>query len=146
MTTLDAPICRAAPHLFLLPPQLHRRVNTLTRHHKQRAMSSSRTAAVLSNLHNPRTTGLPSFCLYSCSARSFSDHHGISRKRPTRPRPRPRHSPVIRHTMNSFSTSTQRFREPNHYEVLDLPVTATAGEIKKCANPPPQPLPQHNHT
>lgn len=131
MTTPDAP----TSYLASLTPRLLFRCNQLPQTTLQHwAMSPSRTAALLLNLHNPHSTGTPSFCLPSCSTRSFFARHGTSRGRPTRPRTR--HSPVSRPAITPFSTSTRRLREPNHYEALDLPVTATAGEIKKYAGQP----------
>ncbi|KAJ5081557.1 hypothetical protein NUU61_009821 [Penicillium alfredii] len=45
------------------------------------------------------------------------------------PRPQPCHKPSPR--ILFFSTSTRVSREPNYYEILDIPITATAAEIKK---------------
>lgn len=137
MTTTRYSDLPATPHSFFLRKSSFDVSNAHTPT-ATRAMSSSRTAALLSNLHSPHTTGIPSFCLYSCSTRSFSAYHVTSPKRSTRPRTR--HSPISGSTIAFFSTSTRcQAREPNHYEVLDLPVTATAGEIKKYASPPSTP-------
>jgi hypothetical protein len=72
---------------------------------------------------------------------------------------RPHATPVIYHTQTAsspctrhhgrhgysytrkhlFSTTSHQFlasaREPTYYEILDVPVTATPSEIKKCASP-----------
>ncbi|KAE8411850.1 hypothetical protein BDV36DRAFT_273180 [Aspergillus pseudocaelatus] len=50
----------------------------------------------------------------------------------------------------SFSTSPTRratSREPNHYEVLEVPITASPAEIKKCVYPstPPDFLTSATH-
>lgn len=48
---------------------------------------------------------------------------------------------------SSFSTSSRlsyaTSREPNLYEILDVPVTASLSEIKKYVAPPPTPQPGH---
>ncbi|KAJ6108045.1 hypothetical protein N7523_009368 [Penicillium sp. IBT 18751x] len=92
-------------------------------------MPSSRTITLF--LHTP-APGVASPSLHTCPFRSSSIQHGTTHRRP---QPRSQHKPCFnlrsQPSIASFSSTTSRYRDPNYYEILDLPPTATAVEIKK---------------
>ncbi|KAJ5569940.1 uncharacterized protein N7459_009370 [Penicillium hispanicum] len=92
-------------------------------------MPAPRTITFL--LHPSHTSVCASPPLHPRSSRPLSTLHTTNHKRPTRPRHTPRHGPANQPTILFSSTPTFRAREPNYYEILDLPITATAAEIKK---------------
>ncbi|OQD76922.1 hypothetical protein PENDEC_c003G04523 [Penicillium decumbens] len=91
-----------------------------------RAMSSSRT--IFFFLHTP-APGITSPSLHTCTLRSLSSQHG-TRTRPQLQPHKTRFSPSRPSLAFTFTTSA-RTLEQNYYEVLDIPPTATAAEIKK---------------
>ncbi|KAJ5665725.1 uncharacterized protein N7477_008173 [Penicillium maclennaniae] len=92
-------------------------------------MPSSRTITLF--LHTP-APGVASPSLHTCPFRSSSIQHGTAHRRP---QPRPQHKARFdlrsQPSIASFSSTTARYRDQNYYEILDLPPTATAVEIKK---------------
>lgn len=77
---------------------------------------------LLDNSHCPQ--GFAQHDHISPTSNARSHGHGYTRKAP-------------------FSTTSSRSlassREPTHYEILDVPVTATPAEIKKCVSNPSHP-------
>ncbi|KAJ5238540.1 hypothetical protein N7468_003159 [Penicillium chermesinum] len=77
------------------------------------------------------TTSRASPCFHARHHSLSAPHTTVKRPHPqhaARPRPAPRPRQNIAHFS---STSPSRAREQNYYEILDIPVTATAAEIKK---------------
>ncbi|CEJ62040.1 hypothetical protein PMG11_10554 [Penicillium brasilianum] len=63
--------------------------------------------------------------------RNLTRHHGTS-TRPTRTQlQHATHPSLPRAQFKAFATSASRRKEQNHYDTLDLPITATPAEIKK---------------
>ncbi|KAJ5673922.1 hypothetical protein N7462_009361 [Penicillium macrosclerotiorum] len=97
-------------------------------------MQSPRTATFFF-CQAPHTTSLVSHPLHVRGNRYFSTpcQHRITYTRPHPPHPRrnPHHARQPSIFYFAYSTSPHSSHEKNHYETLDLPVTATAAEIKK---------------
>ncbi|KAJ5355432.1 uncharacterized protein N7496_012644 [Penicillium cataractarum] len=83
-------------------------------------------------LQCPQPTSLPSSPrVIHGNRRTLTRYHRTS-TRPTRTQHHHTTHPSLLHAQSkSFSTSVSLRKEQNHYEILDVPITATPAEIKK---------------
>ena len=135
MTPLQTSLARLSLSTFLRAPLPQPPPFPATPFHTiSREMPSMppRTAVFLFHPSHKTTRSSPP--LPTCSR--ALPQHTTTRKRP---QPQNRHAPPTRQSTISFfsTTSARAAREQNYYEILDLPITATAGEIKKYHLPAP---------